>query len=221
MVENKEPISKISEIFNSVSRIQMMILTLIASGFIMFGISFIDVWVGEEFREVYFVVLICMLPNLIPLSQNIGIYVLQAMNKHQFRAVIFFIIAILNIVISIPLAMKYNSIGAAIGTAIAVILGQIIAMNIYYSKVIKLNIKRYWINFTKIVIPVLSIAILLKILVDKLPMSLLYLIMYISIYSILYSIYMYVIIMNTYEKGLIKEVFIKICRKSKLIKGEK
>ena len=66
----------------------------------------------------------------------------------------YIIIALINVAASIPLAMHYGGIGAAIGTAGANILGQVITMNIFYWKKIGLNIPQYWKNLLKFVLPV-------------------------------------------------------------------
>lgn len=210
MVKNNEPISKISNIFLKVSRIQMFILLLILSGFIIFGNSFINLWVGSEYSDAYYIILICMVPNFIPLTQNIGIQIIQAMNKHRFRSVMFLIISFLNIGLSIPLSMKWGGIGAAIGTAIAVLCGQIITMNWYYSKKIGLDIKAYWKNFVKIFCPVIAVAIILNILISSFINNYVTLIIGIMIYTIIYCIYLYFVIMNNYEKDIIYKFFKKL-----------
>ena len=117
---------KVSSIFIRVSRIQLYIMALIMFGFITFGKQFIILWVGNDYVSAYYILLLLLIPGIVPLTQNIGISILQAKNKHKFRSVLYIGIAILNIFISIPLAKKYGGIGAAIGTAIANLLGQII-----------------------------------------------------------------------------------------------
>lgn len=213
MVANKEPVEKISNIFIKVSRIQMILLLLILSGFIIFGKSFINLWVGNEYIDAYYIILICMGPNLIPLSQNVGISILQAMNKHKFRAITFIIIAIFNLLISIPLAIKFDGIGAAIGTAIATILGQIITMNWYYAKKINLDIKKYWLNFLKIVCPVIIISIITNLLISSIFTNYPKLIIGIIVYTTLYCIYTYYIVMNDYEKSIITSFIKKLKNK--------
>ena len=159
-LEEKDSDIKISNIFIKVARIQLYIMLLILSGFIIFGKDFIVLWAGSEYAQAYYIAIIIMAPSIVPLTQNIGISVLQARNMHQFRSVVYIIIAILNVIISIPLAQRYEGVGAAIGTAIATICGQIITMNIYYYKKAKLDIKQYWKNFIKVVSPIVVIMIL-------------------------------------------------------------
>ena len=61
-----------------------------------------------------------------------------------FRSLLYVIIAIASLGISIPLAKEYGGIGCAIGTALALTAGQIVAMNIYYHKKIHLDIPKFW-----------------------------------------------------------------------------
>lgn len=220
MVSEKKSIKKISEIFLSVSRIQLYILVLICSGFLIFGQSFIKLWVGEQFLDAYYIVLIILIPNLVPLSQNVGISILQAMNKHKFRSVTFFLIAVLNIIISIPLAIKFSGIGAAIGSAVAIVIGQIIAMNIYYKRNIGLDIKSYWKNFIKIALPFAIISMALLFILKNIMNSWFKLIIFAMLYVLLYGVIVYVFLFNEYEKGLVNEYFSKIKGKMGFCSGK-
>ena len=67
----------------------------------------------------------------------------------------FIFIAVANVIISIILAKPYGGIGAALGTAISQIVGQIIILNIYYHKKVKLNMISFWKQISKMAIPVL------------------------------------------------------------------
>ena len=88
-----------------VGRVQYLILMLVASGFVIFGRYFItNIYSTIEYAQAYPVALLLILPAMIPLIQNLGIEIQRAVNKHQVRAIIYFIMALLNVVISIPLA---------------------------------------------------------------------------------------------------------------------
>ena len=68
----------------------------------------------------------------------------RAINKHQFRSIIYMIIAISNVAISIPLAGKWGAVGAAMGTAFSLLIGNGLIMNIFYHKVLHINMKYFW-----------------------------------------------------------------------------
>lgn len=200
---------EINETFISVSKIQLYIMLLILSGFFIFGKAFISLWVGNEYMDAYYIVLWLIGPSIIPLTQNLGISVIQAMNKHKFRSIVYIIIAALNIIISIPLARKYAGVGAAIGSAIANILGQWIAMNIYYYKAADLDIPTYWKNFIKIVLPIALFSLLISKVIHALQLGWFKLILYIGIYVMIYLIYIILFHLNEEERLYLRKKFLK------------
>ena len=137
VLEMKNGHSEVQRLIVKVGRIQFMLLSAVVVGFIFVGRSFIDVWLGEGFSDVYVIVLILMIPALFELCVNVCLAVLRAKNMLGFRTAILFMTTVLNVVITI-LAVKYWSyIGAAIGTAFSFLAGSVIVMNIYYSKKLK------------------------------------------------------------------------------------
>ena len=114
--------TELSDLMIRVGRIQFVILALALSGFTILGKSFIlNVWMGKGYEVVYYIALVLFVPITVPLIQNIGISILQAKNKHAFRAVSYLIIAIFNIFMSIPLIKLYGPLGCAISIAISYI----------------------------------------------------------------------------------------------------
>lgn len=155
----KEAMNEISTVFLKVGHIQLVLLSLICVGFVVYGQSFIKLWAGEEYHDAYYIALLVMVPTLIPLSQNIGISILQALNKHRIRSVMYLCIALINVVISIPLTIRFGGIGASIGTAIGNLLGQILFMNWFYWKKIGIDIPQYWRNFCFLLTKLLPVFI--------------------------------------------------------------
>lgn len=203
---------EINETFISVSKIQLYIMLLILSGFFIFGKAFVLLWVGKEYMDAYYIVLLLIGFSIIPLTQNLGISVLQAMNKHKFRSIAYVIIAVINILVSIPLSKMYGGIGAAIGSALANLLGQWITMNIYYYKVAKLDIPTYWKNFMKVSIPVIIFSVLVSQIIHNLEFGWIKLALYIAIYVLIYVAYIIVFHLSDEEKLYLKS---KILRKGK------
>ena len=204
-----------SDIFIKTGRIQYVIMALILSGFILYGSEFINImWVGPEYSESYIISCILMISITVPLIQNIGINILQAKNKYKYRVIIFSIFAIINLVISIILSKLYGGIGAAIGTAISLIGGAGICMNIFYYRKIHINIIEFWKNIGKMSIPIIFCVIFAIIIKMIIPINtVLNLILQIAIYSTLYCIIMWKFGINSYEKDLLriplKKVFSK------------
>ena len=146
----------ISDLFIRTGRIQYAILALILSGFVLFGQPFIRLWAGAGYEEAYAIALLFFVPLTVPLIQNLGIVILQARNQMKFRSVLYVLIAIASLGLSIPMTKLYGGIGCAVATALALTLGQIIIMNIYYQRRQRLDMFRFWCEIGKMsVIPLL------------------------------------------------------------------
>ena len=209
MLEEKEADYKISNLFLKVSRIQIYLMVLISSGFIVYGKQFLNLWVGGGYEQTYYIILLIILPALIPLTQNIGISIIQAKNKHQFRSVVYFIIAIINVILTIPLAKRFEGIGAAIGTLIATFLGQILVMNIFYWKKIKLDIPKYWKFLIIFLLKVSVITVLNMIIIKNIEFNWIKLILGIIIYITMYT-FIVLTTMNKEEKIYLKNIVEKV-----------
>ena len=198
---------EISVLFNKVGRLQMMLLFLVLGGYFCLGKEFISLWVGSTYRDSYFIGMIIMLPSIVPLTQNIGISIIRAMNVHKYRSYMYIVIAILNVAISIPLAMKYDGVGSAIGTGISTILGQILFMNWFYYKKVEIDIKCYWKNFAKFVILTAAVITLISVIKIKvLPNSWFIFIGFVFAFAGVYMLAYWFFIANEYEKKLIKSI---------------
>ena len=200
--------------FIKVGRIQYIIVFLMASGLILFGKEFIIAWVGKEFETSYYVALLLILPLCIPLIQNLGLSIMQAKNKFKFRTISMAIMSIFNIILSIFLAKLYGPIGTAIGTAISLIIVNIIIINIYYYKVIKINIFKFWKEIIRMTLPYIMPITLILIIMKFITLhGYANLIIFGGIYTILYFITCYLFSMNKYEKSLISKLTKKLSHK--------
>ena len=190
-----------------IGRIQAIILGLILSGFILFGQKFIVLWAGQEYEKSFWVAMIIMIPLTIPLFQNIGISILQAKKKHRFRSIMLLIMAVINIGITIILVKLIGFVGAVIGTAFALIVGQIIIMNIYYHKVIGLDMVRFFKKLSKGILPVILISLAVGFFIRMISgNSWLILGTQIIVFLIVYGLSAWFIGMNGYEKDLLKSI---------------
>lgn len=198
---------KLNELLNKTGRIQYILLSLILCGFVFFGEKFIELWAGKGYESAYVVALLLITVETIPLIQNIGIEVQRAMNKEKVRSYVYLVIACANIIISIPLIKYWGIIGAAVGTALSLLIGNIIFMNIYYHKVIKLDMIAYWreiIEFSKgLIIPIIC-GIIIRILISFDNIEL-YLISIIA-YSLVHIVSIYRLSLNSYEKSQVEKI---------------
>lgn len=190
-------------LFTRIGRIQFIMLSLISSGLIFFGRPFINMWAGENYDTAYPIALLLIIPVTIPLIQNIGIEIQQAKNMHQFRARIYFFIALVNIGMSIPLSKTYGGVGAAFGTAFSLFIGNGILMNWYYHNRIGLDIKFFWkqiINFLPALIIPTIYGIIISIIFNLYDFKIFIVCGF--FYVVFFVISMWKFGMNQYERDL-------------------
>ena len=194
----------LTALFIKVGRIQYLILALIGSGLVFFGKQFITLWVGESYNESYYVALLLTLPSTVALIQNLGIEIQRAENIHKFRSLAYTVMAVINLVMSVFLCQKYGAVGAAAGTAFALIAANGFIMNIFYHIRCGVNIIEFWKNILSIskglLIPVAIGFIIYRYWNCS---SWIMLILGIVIYSLAYFLNMWFLGMNSYEKDLI------------------
>lgn len=121
-------------------RFQFIVCGGILAGFILLGQDFIKLWAKENVFEIWIIALIIMIPNMVTLIENTIITILDAKNKRMFRSLILVLVSVINVILTIFLIKLIGAIGAPIATAISYIIGYIIIMNIYYDKVINIDI---------------------------------------------------------------------------------
>ena len=208
----------VSNLFIKIGRIQYSVMILVLTGFFLFGRQFIHLWAGPNYDEAYIIALLLFIPLTIPYIQNMGIIILQARNQMKFRCLLYLAISLVCLGTQVPLAKHYGGIGCACAIAGALMLGQIIIMNIYYQKKQKLDIISFWKEIAKMsIVPILLTIIGYKTLTHYTLDSVPKLIIGITLYLIVYLPLFFYFSMNRYERNLILQPIKKLL----LIRGTK
>ncbi|WP_409290488.1 oligosaccharide flippase family protein [Peribacillus sp. SCS-37] len=132
MASLKNPMATLSNLFIKLGRIQFIVLSFLMGGFIVYGREFLNLWVGEQYKDSFIVAVLILIPMILSLIQSIGGVILQAMNILKFKTYLYLVIALLNLILSTFLVQKWGAIGCAAATGIAFTIGNIIIMNLYY-----------------------------------------------------------------------------------------
>lgn len=210
MIAKREPIQKISDLFIQIGRWQYFLLAAVASGFIVFGKQFIEIWAGHGFEDAYWITLLIIIPFTVDLIQNIGLAVLQAQNKYDFRARVYFCMGIFNLCLAIPLGLKYGGIGCAFATGLSMFIGNGLIMNWYYLKIMGLNIALFWKNIVKISIGVVILTIIAYgVNIITFNQNNLVFVIKLVVYALIYITMMYKFLMNADEKEKVRKI---VCR---------
>ena len=196
---------RLTSLFTRVGRIQFLLLMLVLTGFVFVGEPFIDAWGGGEYAGAYPIALMMMVPVTLPLIQNLGIEIQRAKNMHQFRSKVYFFMALGNVLVSIPLGMRYGGLGCAMGTAISLIIGNGFVMNWYYQTHIGLDMKYFFRSILSMV-PAMVPPALLGLLAVRLHTFSGYsgVLTFAVPYTAVYALCVYRWAMNDEEQGMVR-----------------
>lgn len=196
----------LNNLFVRVGRIQFLILGLILFGFFLVGKYFVFLWLGKGYEETYQIVLLLIIPVTVPLIQNLGVEIQKARNLHKFRSVAYVLVALGNVIISIPLIKWYGATGAALGTAMGMLIGNVFVMNWYYHK-IQLNIGCFWKEISKLLPGMLGALVIGIILRSVFGLnSITDFVIVGGGYVASYIVLMWYVGLNNFEKNLVKEL---------------
>jgi len=146
---------EINRLFISYSRVQGVVLGLVLSGFIVYGKAFIMLWIGDQYSLVYYLTLCLMIPFSWDLTQNFGITVINAMNKHKYRAWLYSGVVMIYIVLCYPVIKMYGAVGCAVLSGVCIFLGNGLGLSILYSRVAQLKTRYYFYWMLRLAVPLL------------------------------------------------------------------
>lgn len=210
--EENYSIINLNELYIKISKYQAFVICLAFSGFIILGRDFIILWVGEEYELAYILVVILMAAFFIDLIQNLGLTVMQAKGKYKFRAYTLIICSVLNILISVPVIKLYGLVGTASITAIFVLIGNVIVLNIYFHRVIHLNMFKYWNEIGKMLVIIAVLVVISKLFLSEINIDTwLELFIFAIMYFICYISVLFFLYLSKVEQRKVKEfIFLKL-----------
>ena len=207
MVAKDATNEQLTDVFIKVGRLQYIVVALIISGFAVFGQDFIHLWAGEAYKDAYWIAVLTLFPLCIPLIQNTGLSIVTAKNKHQFRSIVYLIIAIINVIATYLAIPRWGGIGAAACSGIAYLLGQGLFMNLYYWKVIGINTPLFWKNIGRMsVVPGIILIISLFFKLKLFFYSWITFFIGVIVYIIIYVLLTMKCTLNAFEKNLILRI---------------
>jgi O-antigen/teichoic acid export membrane protein len=191
-----------------VARLKFVWMLLPALGFISFGKSFIHLWLGEGYTEVYYIVLIVLVPQIIGLIQDVPANIMYVRNKQKPMAWFSLIAAIMNLVLTIFLVQKFGIIGAAIGTFVAYTLVYIFFTGYYYSRYLNFDMKGLYMaviiqNYKILILFIIISALLSSYMIS----SILLFIVTICAFTSFYLMIIWKFMMNDNEKTILRGKF--------------
>lgn len=204
LVSSKGNEENVSQLFIRIGRIQFMVMGLILTGFLLFGKQFIALWAGDNYMDAYPIASILFIALLFPLTQNLGLTILQARNQLKFCSILYLLEALCCVAFSLLLVRRYGGLGCAISTATVLILGQVVVLNIYYYKKVQIDIPKYWSEILKLAFIPLLLGVVFYFILSYFVIQGLYSLgILIGCFTLLYIVLIYFIGMNDYERTLL------------------
>jgi len=199
--------SAYTELFIRVGRMQYLLVGFIVSAFCIFGQQFIMLWSGPGYEQAYWVAILVLLPSVVPWIQNTGLQILTAQNMHKFRSIVYFFIALLNVVLTYLWIKTNGIIGAAAASGVAYIIGQGFVMNWYYWKKIGIDIPKFWKVIAKMFFYTIAVSAVWFVITHTIFVisNIWEFLVGAVLYSISYFIVAYRFMMNDYEKDFIRK----------------
>ena len=186
-----------------ISRIQALILLLILSGLVVYGKRFLNLWLGAEFDQSYWIMLFILVPYTLELTGNSRNVVLQVKQLYWHKTAITFSMALLNIPLTILFLKMWGVLGAAASTGSAILAGYLMISMLLKSRV-GFELGRYWMQTSRGILP---IAALLTIgglsLEPRLADGWVWLLIGASVYTFVYVLTMYWFAMDGTEREFV------------------
>ena len=214
MVANHASAQELTALMIRVGRLQYLVVGYLFVMFLLVGDEFIRLWAGDGYASAYPIVLLLMGAMLVPLVQNVGIAILQAMNLNRYRMTAYSICAFIALLVSFPLAKQYGGLGCAAATASSLLISTGLIMNRYYAKKIKLDIIYFWKSIGSMSKGMLLLWGLGWILKDFLTLAINWqnFVLLSVMNTLLYVTIMYAWCMNEDERTLCHAAVNKLCR---------
>ena len=126
--------------------------SLFVSGFLSFGLGsmillfgkwFIYLWLGISYKKSAIILYVLVIGWILDLAQNPSVWLLYALNKHKYYAILTMGEGLLNLALSIILVADLGIVGVAMGTLISMVTFRLFVQPIYISRVVNMNIIAY------------------------------------------------------------------------------
>lgn len=195
-----------------VGRLQLLICGLIVGGFICCGSDFIILWVGNGFSDSYLCSVLLILPAIFQLPQEIGMQLIYVKNQVKAQAIIWIIMAFINIVLSFILTYNYGALGICFSICIAYLV-RTFCLDILFKRILKLNIslffKEVFLSIGPMIVLVTFLFVIINSYLSNLTISNIELLLLKAfVFCVLYALGTY-LVSNSNERKMIKSILKK------------
>ncbi|GEP50373.1 teichoic acid transporter [Flavobacterium noncentrifugens] len=196
-----------------IGRFSLITLLMILGGFLLYGRQFVHLWIGDTYKNSWLIAIIIMFSYTLPLVQSFANSLLEAKSKFSFKAITYISLIVLGTAVGAYMIRFWGVIGLIVGSTSGWLLSQVI-MNIYYYKVMHLDILRFFKELSSRLLPTFIVILALGYAVDFIPGANWFnLLIKISAFVCIFSLLMYKFGMNESELKIIKDSIPSFLRK--------
>jgi O-antigen/teichoic acid export membrane protein len=135
---------KTRQTFLLTTRLSVLASVTTAGGIVLLGDRFIELWIGEDYSDAYWPLVILTASLAVYLMQWPSVSVLYATARHRFYAYLSSGEAIANVGISVMLVQFYGMVGASLGTAVPLLFSALVVQPHYVCRTLELDLRKYY-----------------------------------------------------------------------------
>ncbi|MDX1754890.1 MAG: oligosaccharide flippase family protein [Marinobacter sp.] len=140
-----------------ITRINLLLAMIASGGLIIFGSAFIDRWMGPDFQDAYWVMVVLVIGRMIDIVNTPLKSAMLAASKHNIVAKADIVDVTLNVPLSIILVHYYGILGVAMGTLIPMVALHLIVLPIYGCRSIELPVFTFYRSMLRPMVAVIPI----------------------------------------------------------------
>jgi O-antigen/teichoic acid export membrane protein len=126
------------------TRVSVLASVTVAGGIIILGERFIELWVGEAYADAYWPLVILTSSLAVALMQAPSVSYLYASARHWYYAYVTAAEAVANLVLSMILVQSYGMVGVSLGTAIPLLVTNLLFQPWYVCRSLDLELRTYF-----------------------------------------------------------------------------
>ena len=197
---------ELTDMMVRIGRYSLLVLLMILGGFLLYGRQFVNLWLNPTYAESWWIAIIIMVSYTLPLMQSFANSVLEARSKFAFKALTYIVLIVAGTAVGAWLIPDYGVIGLICGSTAGWVLSQMV-LNVYYQKVIKLDIPRFFYHTLHGLFPSFLVILALGYGIDFLPGSgWINLTVKIGLFATCFGLVMYFFGMNASEKQTFRQM---------------
>jgi O-antigen/teichoic acid export membrane protein len=207
-IHAKENLEQLRSLYLISTRVTLAIFLPIALILVIFAKDILTLWIGANYAQYAYLILILVTASLIDTSQWPAGFVLQGMAKHHPLAIMTIASGVTNLIISILLVGRFNLMGVALGTLIPTTIVCIGFVTPYAMRMIGVGIKEMYAKVLQpAILPSIPMGIGMILLREVLPAPSMFLLLLLAMVGLLIYLAVYLLLKeNDYERKL----FIKV-----------